>query len=198
MYLRVSTDDQDNANQEPALARMAVARGYTLTETFSETMSGSKKSRPALNAMMAGAREGRYRVVMVWAIDRLGRSMRGIVDTVIELDRCGVSVVSFQEPWLDMSSPVRPLLLSIFAWVAEQERARLIERTKAGLATAIAEGKTLGRPKRVIDMDQALRLRASGLSLKKAAKRLGVGTGTLHRALLSDDVPASVRGRLAR
>jgi DNA invertase Pin-like site-specific DNA recombinase len=195
LYLRVSTDEQDVTNQLPALERMAAARGLNIVERFSETMSGTKKSRPALDALLKGARQGRYQVILVWAIDRLGRSMPAIVDTVIGLDSVGVSIVSHQEPWLDTGGPVRPLLLSIFAWVAQQERERLVERTKAGLSRARAAGKTLGRPKREVDLDAALRYRRDGLSMRETAFKLGVGVGTLHRALQSDDVPSSARAR---
>jgi putative DNA-invertase from lambdoid prophage Rac len=195
LYLRVSTDEQDVTNQLPALERMAAARGYEIVERFSETMSGAKRARPALDALVLGAKRARYEVILVWAIDRLGRNMSAIVETVTSLDRIGVAVVSHQEPWLDTQGMVRPLLLSVFAWVAQQERERLIDRTKAGVARARAEGKTLGRPKRVIDIDEALRLRKSGLSIASAAKRLGVGTATLHRLLQSSDVPASARCR---
>lgn len=195
VYVRVSTDEQDTENQLPDLERMAAARGLRVVATHSETMTGTKKRRPALDALLDGARQGRYRVILVWAIDRLGRSMTGIVDTVLELDRLGVTVVSYTEPWLDTGGPVRPLLLSIFAWVAQQERERLVERTKAGLKQARKDGKTLGRPKVAIDIDEALRLRVRGFSMAAAAKQLGVGTGTLHKALSSSDVPASARAR---
>lgn len=196
LFIRVSTKDQDAANQIPALEKIAAARGFTIVERFTETMSGAKKARPQLNALIKGAQQGRYRVILVWAIDRLGRNMMTVMNTVVGLDAIGVSVVSHQEPWLDTQGPVRPLLLSIFSWVAQQERERLIERTNAGLDKAREEGKTLGRPKRAVDLDEALRLRKDGLTIAQVAKKLKVGTGTLHRALCSDDVPASARARM--
>ncbi|MBF5046406.1 recombinase family protein [Aggregicoccus sp. 17bor-14] len=73
--------------------------------------------------------------------------MPGAINTVLGLDRLGVPVVSVREPWLDNTGPVRSLLVAIFGWVAEQERSRLIERTRAGLARARAQGKRLGRPR---------------------------------------------------
>jgi putative DNA-invertase from lambdoid prophage Rac len=72
----------------------------------------------------------------LWALDRFHRSMLGSVQDVLELDRLGVPILSVREAWLDTSGPVRSLLIAIFGWVAEQERARLIERTKAGLERA--------------------------------------------------------------
>lgn len=195
IYVRVSTDEQDGANQLPALQRLAATRGWEVVETYQETMSGTKRRRPAFDALLEGARKGRYQVVLVWAIDRLGRHMSAIVDTVIGLDDMGVAVVSLCEPWLDVHGSIRPLLLSIFAWVAQQERERLVERTKAGVARARAAGKTLGRPRAAIDLDEVLRLRKRGMTVKAVARKLGVGRATLHRALLSEDVPRSARGK---
>jgi DNA invertase Pin-like site-specific DNA recombinase len=94
-----------------------------------------------------------------------------------------VTVVSVRESWLDTGSPVRSLLVAIFSWVAEQERARLIERTKAGLEAARRRGAKIGRPRARIDVDRARELRAGGMTLRRAAKELGIGAGTLHRAL---------------
>lgn len=196
IYVRVSTDEQDTENQLPALQQIAASRGYTIVETFAERMSGTKRSRPAFDRLLEGARRGRYQIILVWAVDRLGRHMSAIVDTVIALDKLGVQVISHQEPWLDTHTSVRPLMLSIFAWVAQQERERLVERTRAGMARARAAGKSIGRPAVKIDLNEAVRLRKQGLTLEAAAKKLGVGRSTLHRALMSPDVPDSVRGHL--
>lgn len=183
LYLRVSKSDMNIENQLPALRQIALSRGLDVVDVIVETMSGSKKARPGLTKLLRGAHEGRYNVVIVWALDRLGRTMGGVLDTVTELDRVGCRVVSHQESWLQMDGPVRSLLVAIFAWVAEQERARLIERTQAGLATARREGKTLGRPRVSLDIDEAFRLRKAGHSVAVVAKKLNVGVGTLHRAL---------------
>lgn len=193
IYVRVSTDDQTVENQLPALAGLASTRKLQVTHTFEDVMSGAKFKRPGFDRMMAGARRGEFQYILVWAVDRLGRSMPKIIETVVELDRLGVSLVSYSEGWLDTSGPTRSLLLSIFAWVAEQERTRLIERTVAGLDRARAAGKRLGRPTVTVDLDEACRLRKSGLSIIKAAAKLGVGVGTLHRALQSDNVPGSCK-----
>jgi DNA invertase Pin-like site-specific DNA recombinase len=97
--------------------------------------------------MLKDARRGKFQVLVVWALDRFGRSMVGNLRDVLELDRLGVQVVSVRESWLDTGSPVRTLLIAIFSWVAEQERSRLIERTKAGVAAARRRGARLGRPR---------------------------------------------------
>jgi len=183
LYLRVSKSDMSTENQLPALTQIALARGIEVTLIIEEHLSGSKKSRPGLTKLLSAAHKGEINVVVVWAIDRLGRTMSGVLDTITELDRLGCRVVSHQESWLQMDGPVRSLLVAIFGWVAEQERARLIERTNAGIATARKNGKTLGRPRAEFDIDEAFRLRKDGLSIAEAAKKLGVGVGTLHRAL---------------
>jgi DNA invertase Pin-like site-specific DNA recombinase len=105
-----------------------------------------------------------------------------MINTVLELDRLGVPVLSVREGWLDTSGPVRPLLVAIFGWIAEQERTRLIERTKAGLERARREGKRLGRPPASPVLLHAARdLVAAGVSLADAARQRGVARSTLQR-----------------
>jgi putative DNA-invertase from lambdoid prophage Rac len=133
--------------------------------------------------MMAAARAGAIDVVVVWSLDRLGRSMVGNIETVLELDRLGVEVVSVEEPWLDTASPVRDLLIAIFSWIAEQERRRISERTKAGLDRARRTGKRLGRPRARVSVLEARALLATGLTRAKAAQKLGVSETTLRRTL---------------
>jgi DNA invertase Pin-like site-specific DNA recombinase len=98
-----------------------------------------------------------------------------------------VVIASAKESWLEMEGPVRPLLVAIFSWVAEQERARIQERTRAGMARAKAEGRSVGRPRAAITIGVARALLAEGKSMPKVAKRLGVGVDTLRRALARDD-----------
>jgi putative DNA-invertase from lambdoid prophage Rac len=133
--------------------------------------------------MFKDAKRGKFSVLVVWALDRFGRSMVRNLSDVLELDRIGVTVVSVRESWLDTGGPVRSLLIAIFSWVAEQERARLVERTKAGLESARRRGAKIGRPRRRVDVERARELRADGRTLRQVAAELGVGAATLHRAL---------------
>lgn len=186
VYLRVSTDRQTVANQRPDVEQLVRARGLDVVQVYEEQGSAAKK-RPVFDSMMADARRGRFKVLVIWALDRFGRSMVGNMADVTELDRVGVTVVSVREPWLDTGGPVRSLLIAIFSWCAEQERARLIERTKAGLATARRRGKRLGRPRGPrIDLEGARALIAERKSLRAAAGALGVPESTLRRALARD------------
>ena len=191
LYVRVSTADQSLDNQRPDLLRVAGARDLNVLDVFEEKVSATK-ARPEYERMMLAAHQGRFSHLIIWALDRLGRSLTGNVEALLKLERCGVRVISAQEPWLDTSGPVRDLLVSIFSWVASQERQRISTRTKAGLEQAKRRGRILGRPKKWIDIERALALRASGMSMRSIATTLCIGTSTLHRALAAHDVPESV------
>lgn len=119
LYCRVSTDRQTATNQVDEVRRLAAARGYE--PVIYEEVESAAKARPVLDRMLTDVRAGRVQAVAVWALDRLHRSMVGSIQTVLELDRLGVPVLSVRETWLDTSGPVRPLLVAIFGWVAEQE-----------------------------------------------------------------------------
>ena len=183
LYLRVSTREQTVDNQRPDLEQLAQVRGLRIVRVFEEQVSSAASSRPQYEAMLAEAHRGAFHVILVWAIDRFGRSMAGNVQAVIELDRRGVQVVSFREPWLDTGGPVRPLLIAIFSWVAEQERAQLVARTKAGLAEARRKGIRLGRPSARFDLERARTLKARGESLGAIARKLEVSKSVIARAL---------------
>jgi DNA invertase Pin-like site-specific DNA recombinase len=182
LYVRVSTDRQTADNQLEDVRRMAAARGYE--PVVYEEIESAVKARPVLERMLADVRAGRVQAVAVWALDRLHRSMTGAINTVLELDRLGVQVLSVREGWLDTSGPVRPLLVAIFGWVAEQERTRLIERTKAGLERARREGKALGRPRASpVLLHAAADLVRTGTAIRAAARAKGVKESTLRRHL---------------
>jgi putative DNA-invertase from lambdoid prophage Rac len=182
VYLRVSTDEQTTANQVPELERMISARDFRIVRTYQDYEGGVKR-RPELEHLILDAKRGSFDTVLVWALDRLGRRMGETAAIVLELDRIGVTVLSVCEPWLDQPGPVRHLLVSLFDWIAAQERARLVERTNAGLARARAQGKRLGRPSVSLN-PHAIRLElAKGGTLDQIAKRLGVGRSTFYREL---------------
>jgi len=191
VYLRVSTDRQTVDNQAAEVCRLAVARGYE--PVVYEEVESAAKARPVLDRMLADARAGRLQAVAVWALDRLHRSMTGAINTVLEFDRLGVQVLSVREGWLDTSGPVRPLLVAIFGWVAEQERARLIERVHAGLERARRQGKVLGRPPTSpVLLRAAAELVGAGTSVSAAARAKGVSRASLYRYLSENPgAPAS-------
>lgn len=182
IYLRVSKGERHTENQRPDVEQVIATRRLKLVAEYVEKASAAK-TRLVFDGMMRDAHRGAFDVLVVWALDRFGRSMVGNLQAVLDLDRCGVQVVSVRETWLDTGSAVRPLLIAIFGWVAEQERVTIVARTKAGLERARRDGVRLGRPPREVDVRRARALLNDGLSLRKVAKRLRVPPMTLHGAL---------------
>ena len=182
LYLRVSTSHQATENQRPEVEQLARTRGYKVVDVFEESISAAKE-RAQFNRMMVAAHTGKLDVIVVWSIDRFGRSMLGNIQAIIELDRVGVEVVSIREPWLDSGGPTRSLLIAIISWVAEQERERIRARVRSGLERAKREGTKLGRPQVYVDLIRARLLKGQGLSLRNIAHQLGVSDRTLRRSL---------------
>jgi DNA invertase Pin-like site-specific DNA recombinase len=182
LYVRTSRIDQHPENQLPDIRRLAEQRGLEVVDIFEEKLSATR-NRPAFEKMRRHAQRGAFNTLIVWALDRLGRSMFDVVYTVQELDRCGCRLLSVKEPWLDAAGPMRQLFTALHAWTAQQERERLIERTRAGITRARAEGVALGRPRIEVDASQLARLAAEGLSVRQIAAALGCSKTTAARRL---------------
>jgi DNA invertase Pin-like site-specific DNA recombinase len=181
VYMRVSTDDQTVENQRLALRRHASARGWTVAREYADAgISGARASRPALDRMLKDAAAGRFDVVMVAKLDRLGRSVRHLHDVAAVLQTRGVALVSVGDGF-DLSTANGRLLFNVLASIAEFERELIAERTRAGHARARSEGKRIGGRKRIDADFGAVR----ALSLRKAAAALGVSMSTIRRARMS-------------
>jgi DNA invertase Pin-like site-specific DNA recombinase len=182
IYARVSTFDQEPENQLAELRRYVSARGWTSTEFVDRGVSGAKESRPALDAVLTAARRRHFDVLVVWRLDRLGRNLRHLVVTLDELASLGVGFVALNEG-IDATTPAGRLQMAVLGAIAQFERERIAERVRAGLARVKAQGQRLGRrPHRISDRDLE---RVSGLSVRAAAKALGVPSSVLHRARVS-------------
>lgn len=187
VYLRVSSKDgrQDEANQEPDCVRLCAARGWEAV-IFRERESGAKV-RPEWRRLLEAARLGDVRAVVFWRLDRTGRNRVQIAHDLGELFRWAVHVASVKDSWLDVGpGPLRDLLVQVFAWVAEGERAALIERTIAGLDRARAKGVRLGRVPRTEKYPQladAVRELRAGGRPGEVSRRYGIPRGTLRDAL---------------
>jgi DNA invertase Pin-like site-specific DNA recombinase len=183
LYARVSTNDQSTALQRDEATQLIANRGWELVETYEDTgVSGTRSRRPGLDAMLAAARRRRFDAIVVWRADRLFRSVHHMVATLAELGAIGVNFVSCTEPF-DTSTPAGQLLLHLCAAFAQFERDVLVERTVAGMAAARRRGKRVGRPRRHIDVERVRSLLAQGYAERTVARELGVGYGTLRRAL---------------
>ena len=175
-YARVSTLDQDPALQLDALA----AAGCT--KVFEERASGAHADRPGLRQALDYVREGD--VLVVWKLDRLGRSLVHLIETVTTLEHRGVGFRSITEA-IDTTTPGGRLVFHLFGALGQFERDLIRERTRAGLAAAAARGRKGGR-KPVIDAEKLVRARsmiAKGLTVREAASRLRVGKTALYEAL---------------
>lgn len=198
IYCRVSSDAQTVENQLQELQAYVAARQWTLAGEYrDEGVSGSKDRRPALDDLMSEARRGKVDVICVWSLDRFGRSLAHVVTAVQELHERGVAFVSLKEG-LDLSTAAGRLQLHILSALGEFECARLIERTRAGLARARRQGTRLGR--RPVRLAAAKLAEVAHLSVREAARVLGVSVNTLmkaRRAVSQQSSPAD-REKLAQ
>jgi DNA invertase Pin-like site-specific DNA recombinase len=183
LYARVSTHNgQDPEMQLRELREYVGRRGWTISgEYVDEGISGSMESRPQLNRLMADAHRRNFDAVLVWKIDRFGRSLKHLVNAMADLSAYGVSFVSLRDN-LDLSTPSGRLMFQIIGAMAEFERSLIQERVRAGLRNARAKGTRLGRPPVSVSLSEIDRLRASGLGWRSVAKRMGLGLGTVVRA----------------
>ena len=173
-YARVSTEDQNLTLQMDALERAGCER------TFQDQMTGTRMDRPALMEAMSHLRAGD--TLVVWKLDRLGRSVKGLVDMVAELANRNVHFKSLTDQ-IDTSTPAGRFFFHVMASLAQMERELIAERTTAGLQAARRLGRIGGR-KRKMDagkVDAAKHLLRSGVLPKDVAKNLGVSVPTLYR-----------------
>lgn len=186
IYARVSTDQQTTENQLKELRAMARRMGWKITEEFVDNgISGAKgrEQRPAFNRLCKAAVRREYDVIMAWSVDRLGRSLRNLVDFLGEVHAKGVDLYLHQQG-IDTTTPAGKALFQMCGVFAEFERAMIQERVKAGLARARAQGKRLGRPPVGITVERAIhKARDKGKGIKKIARQVGVGVGTVQRVL---------------
>lgn len=184
LYARVSTlAGQSPEMQLVELREYAARRGWLVTEEYVDHgVSGAKESRPALNRLMADAKQRRFDVVAVWKLDRFGRSVAHVVVALAELEALGITFVSLKDN-LDLSTPSGRFMFQIVAAFAELERAMIQERVRAGLQNAKRKGKRLGRPPAAVDRARIARLRATGASLRAIAGQIGVSVATVHKVL---------------
>ena len=185
LYVRTSTTGQGNSVslQMSEMRQMARQRGWDAEEYVDEGVSGSKDSRPALDRMMDDARTGKFDLVAAWKLDRLGRSLGGLLHIIADLQSWSVGFISLTDSGIDTTSPQGRLLLQLLGAFAEFERSLIRERVQAGVDRARRKGKTLGRPRRKVDVKRARQMIAAGRTQRQVAMALRVPRSTLRRAL---------------
>ncbi len=200
IYVRVSTPDQNPDLQLSELADYASRMGWELVETYNDVVSGKKSRRPGLDKLMADARRRLFDCVLVWKLDRFGRSLVDCLNSIQELESWGVRFIAVTQALdTDQRNPASKLLLQVLGAAAEFERSLIVERSRAGQLRyrkdyeAGRVGKTVEsrsgknlpphRPRKVFDRKEVLELRRQGLSLRKIAEQMGIGLGTVTRTL---------------
>lgn len=162
-------------------------RGWIVVDTFQDKgISGAKGriDRPALDALLKAATRRKIDLIAVWSVDRLGRSLQHLVETVNELHALGVDLYIHQQA-IDTSTPAGKLAFSVFGALAEYERSLIRERVCSGLERAKRDGIKLGRPTNLNDTVRAaiLALRSRNIPIRRIAAQLKVGTGTVYSVL---------------
>ena len=183
LYARVSTNDQQTlAMQNRAMRDYVARRGWTIAMQVREVNSGAAR-REAREKLLAAARRREIDVVLVWRLDRWGRSVTDLLATLQELEHLGVGFVSLTEP-LDLTTPAGRAMAAMLAVFAAFEREVLQERTRAGLAHARANGKQLGRPATAaVHAAEIRKLHRAGVSKSEIARRLNIGRTSVRRIL---------------
>lgn len=148
IYMRVSTGNQDEKNQIPDIYRLINNRGFVISANYNEKASAWKNGHQReLANLIKAAQAKKFDGLVVWSLDRLTREgPHKILALYKRLEDLGITVISCKEPWTEAPSNIKPLLLAVFGWIAEQESRRQSERTKAGLARKKANGGKIGRP----------------------------------------------------
>ena len=187
LYLRVSTTDQTTRNQRRELRAVAERHGWEVVATYEDAgISGGKarEERPGFDALMLAVARREIEMVAAWSVDRLGRSLMDLLAFLKDLHAKGVDLFLHQQG-LDTSSPSGRAMYQMLGVFAEFERAMIRERVVAGLARARADGTALGRrPVEQSDgkkVKAALAMRARGIGIRRIAREVGLGVGTVMR-----------------
>lgn len=187
IYSRVSTEEQTTDNQLRQLREYADRQGWNIIEEIQDVASGGKSAeeRQGLKKVFTMARQRKFDVLLFWSLDRFSREgSRKTLEYLTKLDDCRVKWHSYTEEYISSLGIFADAIISLMACLAKQERIRISERTKAGLARVKAKGKVLGRPTDVIaDTEQIRELRQSGHSLSEISQITGVSKTRVHRLL---------------
>jgi DNA invertase Pin-like site-specific DNA recombinase len=185
LYARVSTTDQHCEQQLHELREYAKVRGWKVEgEYVDQGVSGTKDSRPAMNRLMKAARQRAVDAIVCWKLDRWGRSMPHLVQSVQELKSLGVRFVAVSQGIdTDESNPMAKLLLHLLGAFADFEHDLIVERTRMGLQKARREGRIGGRPRTIVNRVKIAEMDAEGYSLREIAEEVGVSAATVCRIL---------------
>jgi len=186
LYARVSlaTGDQSPEMQLWEMREYCNRRGWQIVAEYVDRVSGLKTSRPSLNKLMQDAAQRKIDGVLVWKLDRFGRSLRHVVTAISELESAGVTFHSLKD-CIDFSTPSGRLMLHVISSMSEFEASLIRERVVTSLKHCQARGVKLGRPRKFVDVDRIKSLRASGHSWRSIAAMMKLSVGTVYAAARS-------------
>lgn len=186
LYARVSTDGQSVENQLCELEAVARKEGWQIVQRYVDTgISGAKgrKERPGFDGLCKAAMRREFDLIAAWSVDRLGRSLLDLVTFLKDIHAKGINLYLHKQG-LDTTTPTGEMMFQMMGVFAQFERTMIVERVKAGLKRARAEGRKLGRPR--VDgkvTAKVLALRREGKGMRKIARELGIGNATVQRIL---------------
>ncbi len=194
LYFRVSTTDQEPESQAREVRAFVAAHGWEAVETYQDVgISGARAKRPGLDQLVKDAWRGRFEAVVVWDLSRMARSTLHALQLLQNFDQMKVRLIAVKQTF-DTATPLGRAFFTLAAMFAELERSILIERVRAGMARARAEGKRIGRPVRQVDMAELLRLRGQGHSIRQIARSLRVPSSTVAKRLAQRPAAESADG----
>ena len=194
IYARVSTDDQDCALQLTELRGYCKRQGWQFFEYIDKASGKQGARRPKMDEMMKDANFKRFDVVIVWKLDRFGRSLQDLIANIQTLELAHIRFIALtQNIDTDIRTPTGRLLFHIMGAFAEFERDLIVERTKAGMAEAKRQGVHVGRPLRLFHRERAREMRVAKMSWSAIAKEFNVSVMTVRRAVLGNEYGRSVQ-----
>jgi DNA invertase Pin-like site-specific DNA recombinase len=192
IYARVSTihNGQDPKTQLLPLREYVQRRSLAVFEEYVDVTSGVKESRPSLDKLLADAKKRKFDAVIVWKLDRLGRSLKHLITLIDEFQALGVQFISYTEG-MDTTTPSGKLLFNVIGAIAGFERDLIRERVKAGLERVKSQGKQLGRPNIVCDDTALKQMHQDGKNMRMISRETGLSLSTVQRRIHSKNQVAS-------
>jgi DNA invertase Pin-like site-specific DNA recombinase len=186
LYARVSTRDkgQDNENQLIALREFCAKQGWVIVHEYVDRVTGKYSDREQFKEMLIAASRCHFDALVTWALDRLSRE--GVAQTFEHIKTLlgyGVQYISYTESHFRTTGPAGELMIAIAAWIAQQERVRLSERTIAGLEKARHQGRIGGRPRLLVNRDKVIQMDADGMTTREIGEELGISAASVCRIL---------------
>jgi DNA invertase Pin-like site-specific DNA recombinase len=187
LYSRISTGDQNLETQLLDLREFAKQRGFELVGEYTDAISGAKSKRPGLDRLMADARRRRFDVVLVSAFDRIAGNVRHFLEVLDELNHLDIEFISLRES-IDTSGPLGRAMVVIVGAIAELEKSLICERVRAGMRRARLEGRRIGRAPLIINREQVVADRRSGMSLTQVARKHRISRASVCRLMKESGV----------